>query len=168
MTEQVSGEGVMNAILMHVSWKMTHDADQTLWCGVESIWTSNFDLSSFRTSARAEEMGLRPLAHTSCGAVRTKRVFLQQNSIEVMLWHKPAYTSVGWDSKTTYWSSTNAGSWSWSWCILLGKKGSGLVFLWPPLLVHSTYTILTRFSLLLIRWCFASQKYPKKQLMKLL
>jgi hypothetical protein len=37
MAEQGSGEDVVNTMLMHGSWKTNHGADQTLWCGVESI-----------------------------------------------------------------------------------------------------------------------------------
>jgi hypothetical protein len=88
MADQGSVESVVNALVLHAAWKETHGADQTSGRGAESVFTSNLEMSSFRTSA-----------HVGCGhslarhlnynfqddnardhPARATRDFLQQNN----------------------------------------------------------------------------------------
>jgi hypothetical protein len=66
MVDQGSVESVVNALVLHAAWKETRGADQTSGRGVESVFTSNLEMSSFRTSAhvgcvtRYIDQALRP------------------------------------------------------------------------------------------------------------
>jgi hypothetical protein len=71
MADQGSVESVVNALVLHAAWKETHGADQTSGRGAESVFTSNLEMSSFRTSAHVDcghslhrsSSGMRQLIH---------------------------------------------------------------------------------------------------------
>ena len=65
-----SVESVVNALVLHAAWKETHGADQTSGRGAESVFTSNLEISSFRTSAHVGcgHSLHRSSSETPCGA----------------------------------------------------------------------------------------------------
>ena len=96
MADQGSVESVVNALVLHAAWKETHGADQTSGRGAESVFTSNLEMSSFRTSAHVGcgQSLHRSSSETPCCAfvynfqddnardhpARATRDFLQQNN----------------------------------------------------------------------------------------
>jgi hypothetical protein len=69
MADQGSVESVVNGLVLHAAWKETHGADQTSGRGAESVFTSNLEMSSFRTSAHVDcgHSLHRSSSETPCG-----------------------------------------------------------------------------------------------------